>query len=212
MQDVVAFHKTGEAYGGLSNMAAGFPVEINDTLILTSEALYQACRFPHMPEVQKIIIEQKSPMAAKMKSKASRKQTRPDWDNIRVNVMRWCLRIKLLHNWNSFLEVLLSTNSKPIVELSKKDDFWGAKATESKLLVGCNILGRLLMELREEVNGRDLKPYESISPPEINNFLLYGKKIGNVVADRNIKIYLMNKAKVSKKEKKLIAKQLSFWD
>lgn len=64
--------KTKEAFGGLSNMAGGFPLDVNGMRILTSEALYQACRFPHRPEVQTLIIEQKSPMTAKMKSKPYR--------------------------------------------------------------------------------------------------------------------------------------------
>ena len=64
----VVFRKTDEPFGGLSNMASGFPLSLNGSRILTSEALYQACRFPHRPEVQRLIIEQKSPMTAKMKS------------------------------------------------------------------------------------------------------------------------------------------------
>ena len=58
----VAFGKTKEAFGGLSNMAAGFPIRVNGVRILTSEALYQACRFPHLPHVQRLIIAQVSPM------------------------------------------------------------------------------------------------------------------------------------------------------
>ena len=43
------FLKTREKHGGLSNMAGGFPLVVNGTEIRTSEALYQACRFPHLP-------------------------------------------------------------------------------------------------------------------------------------------------------------------
>lgn len=68
----VVFLKTNEEFGGLSNMAGGFPLKVNGLRILTSEALYQACRFPHRPEVQRFIIEQASPMTAKMKSKPYR--------------------------------------------------------------------------------------------------------------------------------------------
>ncbi len=82
--EVVVVYKTKESFGGLSNMAAGFPLQINGIRIPTSEALYQACRFPHLPEVQKEIIGQHSPMTAKMKSKPHRKNTRPDWDRVRT--------------------------------------------------------------------------------------------------------------------------------
>src|SRR5436190_807211 len=98
--DSVVFCKTTEAYGGLSNMAAGFPVCVNGVRIRTSEALYQACRFPHMPDVQRLIIDEASPMTAKMRSKPYRKDSRADWERVRVKVMRWCLRVKLSQNWN----------------------------------------------------------------------------------------------------------------
>jgi len=62
----IVFLKTDAPFGGLSNMAGGFPLWVNGIRALTSEALYQACRFPHLPEVQSLIIEQKSPMAAKI--------------------------------------------------------------------------------------------------------------------------------------------------
>jgi len=181
--DCVVFRKTNERFGGLSNMASGFPLEVEGIRILTSEALYQACRFPHKPEVQRLVIQQASPMTAKMKSKPHRKNTRSDWEKVRVKIMRWCLRVKLAQNWQKFSELLLATGDRPIVEESRKDDFWGAKAADEERLVGLNVLGRLLMELREEVrtpNGEHLK---RIEPPSIPQFILYGRPIGFVEAD-----------------------------
>ena len=69
--EVCHFRKTKELNGGLSNMASGFPIKVNGIYMLTSEALYQSCRFPHLPEVQKKIIDEKSPMTAKMVGKCS---------------------------------------------------------------------------------------------------------------------------------------------
>jgi len=121
----VVFLKTKEAFGGLSNMAAGFPLSVNGIDIRTSEALCQACRFPHRPRLQAIIIAQKSPMIAKMKGKPHRRDSRQDWYRTRVNIMRWCLRVKLAQNWHSFSTLLLETGQMPIVEQSRRDDFWG---------------------------------------------------------------------------------------
>src|SRR5688572_21636568 len=120
--DVIWFRSTKAAFGGLSNMAGGYPLRVNGVFIPSSEALYQACRFPHMPDVQRLIISQRSPMTAKMVSKPHREQSRPDWDRIRVRVMRWCLRVKLAMNWNEFSGLLLSTNDLHIVEDSRRDD------------------------------------------------------------------------------------------
>ena len=55
-ENCIAFRKTNEMFGGLSNMAPGFPIEISGTKILTAEALYQACRFPGYPALQHDII------------------------------------------------------------------------------------------------------------------------------------------------------------
>ncbi len=176
----VVFLKTKEAFGGLSNMAGGFPLHVNGVHIFSSEALYQACRFPHLPDVQRLIIEQRSPMTAKMKSKPHRKNSRADWDQVRVKIMRWCLHVKLAQNWRKFSELLLETYNQPIVEQSRKDDFWGAKPVDDNTLVGMNVLGRLLMELREAIKAGSHESLSCVQPPAISNFLLGGRPIGIV--------------------------------
>lgn len=177
-QDSVVFLKTNEPFGGLSNMAGGYPIYINGVRILTSEALYQACRFPHLPDMQRLIIAQHSPMTAKMRSKPYRKDSRPDWDQVRVRIMRWCLRMKLANNWSTFSDLLLRTGDLPIVEASRKDDFWGAKVVDdTDVLVGINVLGRLLMELREQVKQKGREAALDIAPPVVPQFLLLGRSI-----------------------------------
>ena len=142
----IVFRKTNERFGGLSNMAPGFPLRVNGTQIRTSEALYQACRFPHMPDVQRRIIDESSPMTAKMRTKPFRSQSRPDWNSVRVKIMRWCLRVKLAQNWQRFGELLLATGERPIVEQSRKDDFWGAKREKEVGGVGVKGSGGRVME------------------------------------------------------------------
>ena len=173
----IVFCKTKERFGGLSNMAAGFPLIVNGIHIRTSEALYQACRFPYRGDVQKLVIAERSPMTAKMRGKKFLNDTRSDWNSLRTTIMRWCLRVKLAQNWKSFGALLRKTSDLPIVELSSKDDFWGAKMTEEGSLVGANVLGRLLMALREEFFEEHQDDIQTVEPPEINDFLLYGKPI-----------------------------------
>ena len=185
----VAFRKTKDRYGGLSNMASGFPIVVNGIRIRTAEALYQACRYPTRPDVQRLIIEERSPMTAKMKAKRFTNDTRRDWDNVRVKIMRWCLRVKLAQNWDSFGTLLLSTGDAPIVEDSRKDAFWGAKPTGDGELVGTNALGRLLMELREELKEADHDHLESVAPPPVPDFFLDGQLIGHI-ANRDSSVSL----------------------
>lgn len=177
------FFKTREQFGCLSNMAAGFPLCVNGVQIRTSEALYQACRFPHLPKVQRLLLRQHSPMTAKMRAKPHLDRSRPDWDDVRVAVMRWCLRVKLAQHWEAFGGALLETGEWPIVEKSRKDDFWGAKETEDGALVGANVLGRLLMELRGLLQREAPKDLMSVRPPNIERFLLLDEPIGVVYAD-----------------------------
>jgi type I restriction enzyme S subunit len=181
-QKSVVFRKTTEKWGGLSNMAAGFPIIVNGIHIRSSEALYQACRFPHLPNVQEMIISQTSPMTAKMVSKPFRCDTRKDWKLARIVIMKWCLRVKLVQNWNEFEKLLLETSSFPIVESSNKDAFWGARPVDKNLLVGVNALGRLLMELRNFVIQSDGVPILSVANPQIDDFLIFGEPIQSVSA------------------------------
>jgi ribA/ribD-fused uncharacterized protein len=165
-------------------MASGYPLQINGVRVLTTEALYQACRFPHLPEIQLEIIGQHSPMTAKMKSKPHRKDSRPDWDDVRYKVMRWCLRVKLAQNYEEFGRLLLATRDRPIVEQSRKDDYWGAKLADEAgdTLIGQNVLGRLLMELREKLKEDSKGALITVSPLEIPDFLLLGRPIETVLA------------------------------
>lgn len=140
------FRKTKELYGGLSNMASGFPLKVNGVQILTSEAMYQAWRFPHLQDIQDKIIKEKSPMSAKMVGKPYRSISRADWDDTRIRIMRWCLRVKLAQNFFEFGKLLESTFDTPIVEDSSKDDFWGAirDKHDENILKGTNALGDCL--------------------------------------------------------------------
>ncbi|WP_137169349.1 NADAR family protein [Marinomonas sp. FW-1] len=183
--DSIVFFKTKDSFGGLSNMASGYPLFINGVEILTSEALYQACRFPHNADIQKLIFDQISPMHAKDISKKYEYETRPDWMDIRHKIMRWCLRVKLAQNYDSFGQLLLSTKNASIVELSYKDDFWGAIPSKSNSdeLVGKNVLGRLLMELRDLLHVDHEKKLPNIPTLKVHDFLILGENVDIVSRD-----------------------------
>src|ERR1700742_4109644 len=160
------FRKTDDRFGGLSNMAAGFPLWVNGIEIRHSEAIYQAARFPHLPDVQRDILAQASPMAAKMKGKPHRSNSRPDFNANRVRIMWWSLRVKLACNPSRFSQLLTSTGGRPIVEDSHKDAYWGAVAVKDELtlLRGANMLGRLLIALRDVVDTFDPQIWQVVPP------------------------------------------------
>jgi ribA/ribD-fused uncharacterized protein len=181
-QDCALFRKTDEPFGGLSNMA-DFPLRVNGVPFRTSEALYQVCRFPRYPEVQQEIIDQASPMAAKMKSRRHNDKTRRDWAVVKFAVMRWCLQVKLCQHADRFSELLLSTGEKCIVEESHRDWYWGARPITDDLLEGCNMLGQLLAELRQDLQSSNGERLRSVDPPPIDDFLLLNRPIERVDAD-----------------------------
>lgn len=187
INECIVFAKTNEPFGGLSNMAAGYPLFINDNIIPNSEALYQAMRYSLFPKIQYEIISQHSPMTAKMISKKYRAYSRQDWESVRIKIMRWALEIKLSQHWITFSELLKATEDKPIVEYSRKDNFWGATKINDNQLSGVNALGRLLMDLREKHARTDTK-IDCVNPVNIAGFRLYDHDI-DLVCDEN---YFLN--------------------
>jgi ribA/ribD-fused uncharacterized protein len=182
INDVITFRKTTEAFGGLSNMSSGYSLNINGIIVKSAEHLYQAMRYPLNPEIQAEILNEHSPMTAKMISKKYREKfTRPDWDLVRFQIMKWVLEVKLSQNWATFSNLLLQTENKAIVEFTPKDKVWGA-VLEGTKLTGTNALGRLLMSIRETfVKTNNYQ--RCVHPVDIPGFLLFNTQIELVCND-----------------------------
>lgn len=166
------FNKVKEQWGELSNMSNQYGVVIGGTKIKNTEALYQACRFPDFPDYQAEILKGHSGMASKMTSKKYRKlYTRADWHDVRVEVMDFCLRLKFYQNSVFIKRILNEVGGRDIVEKSHKDQLWGA-VEQNGILIGDNTLGKLWMNIRDEIDTL-------IGPPEFNisNFKLLNKII-----------------------------------
>lgn len=174
-QKLAIFKKTHEQWGEYSNMASGFPIRINNHVLLSSEALYQALKFTDYPDIQKKIIAERSPMTAKMVAKPFKNMIRQDFEKKKIIFMKWCVRAKLLNNYDKFSKILLASENRIIVEESRRDNFWGAKRSVNDKLIGINVLGRILIELREELKNN--KSLEILGPIDVPEFCLYGEPI-----------------------------------
>ena len=80
---------------------------------------------------------------------------RPDWKNIQQEWMKYCLNLKYRDN-SLFRKDLLSTDKLPVEDATATNYasnlFWGARLVEidgKKYFFGCNVLGKLLKQLRE---------------------------------------------------------------
>lgn len=177
--EVITFSKTTGEFGGLSNMAAGYSLFVNEINIANTEILYQACRFPLFPDIQQKIISHSNPMEAKEISRKYIQYTRQDWEAVKFDIMRWCLHVKLLQNLERFSALLSSTQNMPIVEFSMRDAVWGAVPDGKEFLRGKNALGRLLMELREIYLENNFET-ETVKSLNIPGFLLFNIPIDKV--------------------------------
>ena len=148
--EIAGFKKSKEKYGDLSNMTGGFPLKICGLEFSGPEALYQALKYPDSIEAQRAIADAKSGMEAKRVAyrEEYRKYLRCDWNDVRISAMRMTLMLKLHQHFLSFGLALQETIPLPIVEISDRDDFWGAKPVYGGYY-GENALGRLLMALAE---------------------------------------------------------------
>ena len=73
---------------------------------------------------------------------------RPDWDAVKVEIMRDILRAKAAQH-EYVRRKLLATGDRTLVENSWRDDFWGCGADNC----GHNMLGKLWMEVRAELRA-----------------------------------------------------------
>src|SRR5262245_53783667 len=183
-ENCVVFFKVNEEWGGLSNMSNDYPLRVNGQPVGSSEALYQAMRFPHRPDWQREILDAPHAMQAKMKAKKEgrRKQhSRADWERVQEAVMLWCLRVKLAQHFRRFGGLLRRSAPRPIVERSRKDRFWGAVLEPDGVLRGQNRLGRLLMGLRDELLACEVAGQEGrllrVEPPQVPGVLLLGQAV-----------------------------------
>ena len=142
--------------GWLSNMSP-YKIVVDDIFWKTAEAYFQCLRFAPDDIVRETIRMQKSPIAAKMvaKQNISRMVVVPmseqDVENMRIT-----LRLKFKCNQIPLEDNLLLTGTRTIIEdcsarRTESGAFWGAAELPNGLLYGQNMLGKLLMELRNEL-------------------------------------------------------------
>ena len=114
----------------------------------TSEAAYHWEKFPGKPSVRYEIFNAMSAHEAFKVAERYKAVRRPDWDNIKVKVMRDILRAKAEQH-EYVRRKLLATGDRELVEDSWRDDVWGWGPNRD----GQNLLGKLWMEIRTELRG-----------------------------------------------------------
>lgn len=132
---------------------SSFQVEWSGALWPTSEHAYQAARyFGTRPNYVRAILGMKSAHEAFMFMRDNRVDQRPDWENTKRNTMKDIVRHKL--GQHGYIQAkLLQTGECQLIEDSPVDSYWGWGADRQ----GRNELGKIWMELREELKNGNIK-------------------------------------------------------
>ena len=147
------FKKVAEDYGWMGNMAP-YPIKFEGKVWLTSEALFQSMRYD-IESIKEIIRVEKSPMGAKMKSKKYKDQmVVVPMSELDVENMRKCVKVKFDQH-PQLKKALIQTGMSPIYENignrnGERHKFWGVKKLSENEADGNNMMGRILMDLRDE--------------------------------------------------------------
>lgn len=143
MREITRFAKE---YRFLSNFHPCV-ISYEEEIYPTAEHLYQALKFPEGSALREKIRLAGTPNEAKKLGQS--KGIRKDWNELKVDVMHFVLRLKFAKV--ELKERLLATEDALLIEGNWwGDTFWGCVQTNGKW-TGYNWLGKLLMELREEI-------------------------------------------------------------
>jgi len=130
-----------DEYAFLSNFYSS-EIAYEGVVFPTVEHAFQAAKTMDIDERRKIAATQ-APGSAKRLGR--RVKLRPDWEQIKVGLMRDLLRNKFSEP--DLAARLLATGSTELIEGNNwNDTFWGVCRGR-----GRNMLGQLLMEVREEI-------------------------------------------------------------
>lgn len=142
--DTINFYSTKGEYGGFSNFSR-HPVKLKGETWPTSEHYFQAMKFEgtrHESEVRKA----EGPKACAEMGRDRKRPLRADWEQVKDDIMREVVRAKFTQH-KSLKETLLATGDAILVEHTTNDRYWGDGGDGT----GKNMLGKILMEIREEL-------------------------------------------------------------
>lgn len=142
--DTIKFYSVNDEYGEFSNFAY-YRFTLDKQHWPTVEHYFQAQKFTDKA-YQKKIRTASTPMLAATLGRDRKQKLRKDWESVKVGVMRKALMAKFTQH-PELKDLLLSTNDAKLIEHTSNDSYWGDGGNGS----GKNMLGQLLMEIREKL-------------------------------------------------------------
>lgn len=167
--ETVAFSKADMEWGILGNFGRA-TVVVDGVAFRTTERLFQVMKFSD-PEARKAIFLEPNPWKGKRVIARAFEKTvgvRPDWGEIIVDALKFCLMTKY-GQCPEFRSELARTGTRYIVEkASPRPDTYSAKLSpDGRTWSGSNLMGRLLMELRDNGKLEYNLPEDAILFPDL---------------------------------------------
>ena len=134
-------------YAFLSNFYFS-PMIIDNVVYTTNEHFFQAMKSLNPKERQAIVL---APTPGKAKCLGRKVSLRKDWEDIKEEIMLTGLRHKFSNP--ELRKKLLATGNEELIEgTTWHDNYWGICDCEACGGQGKNRLGKLLMQVREELD------------------------------------------------------------
>ncbi|WP_437553485.1 NADAR family protein [Sorangium sp. So ce367] len=141
---VIRFYRSGDAHGCFSNFSR-HPVTLKGKVWPTSEHYFQAQKFPGT-EHEEVIRNAPGPGEAARMGRQRSRPLRPDWEQVKDDVMREVVLAKFTQH-EDLRRALLDTGDAELVEHTANDAYWADGGDGS----GRNMLGIILMEVRAQL-------------------------------------------------------------
>lgn len=147
---VIAFNKADEPWGILGNFSRS-PLVVDGIPFDCAEKLFQVMKFADATARKAVYSRKGMPLKWTAKSYEGTVGPRSDWGGIIVDALKYCL-MKKYEQSEDFRAELARTGDKVIVEMAHRQraDTYSAKlSADGTTWSGPNLMGRLLMELRD---------------------------------------------------------------
>lgn len=146
---VINFYGTKDEYGCFSNFSR-HRIFLKDKYWQTTEHYFQAQKFAGTEHEEKVRLAP-TPMKAASMGRSRKRPLRKDWEKVKDDIMLEALRTKFTQRIE-LKEILLNTGDAILVEHTANDNYWGDGGDGS----GKNMLGKLLMQVREEIREKEM--------------------------------------------------------
>lgn len=145
----IAFHKIDGEWGILGNFART-PLVVDGVTFYSAESLFQVMKLTD-PAARRHVHSMKGLWLKKQANKYAATVGRADWASIFVDALKFCLMTKYAQ-CDAFRAELERTGNRVIVERAHgRADTYSAKlSADGMTWTGGNLMGRLLMELRDK--------------------------------------------------------------